>query len=241
MKYFVSIVTICSLLVLSFAVSAEGPPAGWTAQSSSSLSSDRTDMLYLGVYDITIDGESQPFYQWQFNATNQKYIWITVTDSSWADIPVNYAQDFSVFVSSSGLISSYNAVTSLPKIYFSDGTDLVSFTASLVTDFTLPSGVWRYDFHIVNGSQSRYTFDHLQLDGSFASFSSNPLSYRVSDLQTETYIPVVKDSGSFLSAALGWVGDIGDFILDNPALIVLVVAVVAGGFGVGLLRRIKNS
>lgn len=229
-------------LCLPFFVSADSAPSGWIAQSSDTVDGQRIDMLYLGSTSIVIDGVSQSFYQWQFNATNQKYVWVDVTNQSWEDIPVNYVQDFSVFVSQTAQGSGlYNQATSLPVIYFLSGEDVVSFSSTLVLDDSLPQNVYRYDFHIVNNSDNRFVFSHLTLNGSFRAHLSTAISFRVSELTTDTYISVVKDSGSFLSAALGWVGDIGDFILDNPALIVLVVAFVVGGFGVGFLRRIKNS
>lgn len=44
--------------------------------------------------------------------------------------------------------------------------------------------------------------------------------------------------GTFFTQALTWLGDVLDVIVQNPALLVLVIAMPVVGFAVGLLSRL---
>ena len=45
--------------------------------------------------------------------------------------------------------------------------------------------------------------------------------------------------GSFLTAALGWAGDIVDVVIETPILMIGFIMSIAG-FGVGLVKRLIN-
>lgn len=44
--------------------------------------------------------------------------------------------------------------------------------------------------------------------------------------------------GTFFTQAVTWMGDVLDIIVQNPALLVLVIAMPVVGFAVGLLSRL---
>lgn len=44
--------------------------------------------------------------------------------------------------------------------------------------------------------------------------------------------------GTFFTQAVTWMGDVLDIIVQNPALLVLVIAMPIVGFAVGLLSRL---
>lgn len=44
--------------------------------------------------------------------------------------------------------------------------------------------------------------------------------------------------GTFFTQAVAWMGDVLDIIVQNPALLVLVIAMPVVGFAVGLLSRL---
>lgn len=44
--------------------------------------------------------------------------------------------------------------------------------------------------------------------------------------------------GTFFTQAITWMGDVLDVIVENPALLVLVLAMPICGFAVGLLNRL---
>lgn len=44
--------------------------------------------------------------------------------------------------------------------------------------------------------------------------------------------------GTFFTQAVTWMGDVLDIIVENPALLVLVIAMPVVGFAVGLLSRL---
>ncbi len=44
--------------------------------------------------------------------------------------------------------------------------------------------------------------------------------------------------GTFFTTAMGWMGDVLDAVVANPALTVLVLAMPICGFAVGLLGRL---
>lgn len=44
--------------------------------------------------------------------------------------------------------------------------------------------------------------------------------------------------GTFFTQAITWLGDVLDVIVQNPALLVMVIAMPVVGFAVGLLSRL---
>lgn len=44
--------------------------------------------------------------------------------------------------------------------------------------------------------------------------------------------------GTFFTQAVTWMGDVLNIIVENPALLVLVIAMPVVGFAVGLLSRL---
>ena len=44
--------------------------------------------------------------------------------------------------------------------------------------------------------------------------------------------------GTFFTQSIEWMGNVLDVIVENPALLVLVIAMPVVGFAVGLLRRL---
>ena len=44
--------------------------------------------------------------------------------------------------------------------------------------------------------------------------------------------------GTFFTQAVTWMGDVLDIVIENPALLVLVIAMPVVGFAVGLLGRL---
>ena len=44
--------------------------------------------------------------------------------------------------------------------------------------------------------------------------------------------------GTFFTQAVTWMGDVLDVVVENPALLVLVIAMPVCGFAVGLLGRL---
>lgn len=44
--------------------------------------------------------------------------------------------------------------------------------------------------------------------------------------------------GTFFTQAIAWLGDVLDVVTQNPALLVLVIAMPVVGFAVGLLSRL---
>ena len=48
----------------------------------------------------------------------------------------------------------------------------------------------------------------------------------------------LSDVGTFFTQAITWMGDVLDVVVENPALLVLVIAMPVCGFAVGLLNRL---
>lgn len=46
------------------------------------------------------------------------------------------------------------------------------------------------------------------------------------------------DIGTFFTQAITWMGEVLDTVVENPALLVLVIAMPVCGFAVGLLKRL---
>ena len=44
--------------------------------------------------------------------------------------------------------------------------------------------------------------------------------------------------GSFVTAAIGWIGSVLNTVMDNPALFVLVIAIPVAGVAIGYLSRL---
>ncbi len=60
-------------------------------------------------------------------------------------------------------------------------------------------------------------------------------------MQTEaTMATVISDISSFLTAAVGWMGDVAAFIMSEPIVLLLAVVVPLSGWAIGGLRRLIN-
>ena len=49
---------------------------------------------------------------------------------------------------------------------------------------------------------------------------------------------VLMQLGTFFTQAVSWMGDIVNFVTDNPTLLIMTVAMPIVGFAVGLLGRL---
>ena len=49
---------------------------------------------------------------------------------------------------------------------------------------------------------------------------------------------MISTIGQFLTGAIGWMGEVLDAVVADPALTILVLAMPIAGFGVGLLKRL---
>lgn len=49
---------------------------------------------------------------------------------------------------------------------------------------------------------------------------------------------ILTEIGTFFTQAVTWMGDVIDVIVQNPVLMILVVAMPVCGFAVGLLSRL---
>lgn len=56
-----------------------------------------------------------------------------------------------------------------------------------------------------------------------------------------TMAEFLSDIGTFFTQSITWMGDVLNVVVENPALLVLVIAMPICGFAVGLFNRIKNS
>ncbi len=54
----------------------------------------------------------------------------------------------------------------------------------------------------------------------------------------ETLSTFLTNVGSFLTAAIGWIGSVLNTVMDNPALFVLVLAIPIAGVAIGYLSRL---
>lgn len=57
-------------------------------------------------------------------------------------------------------------------------------------------------------------------------------------MATNTMADFLGNIGTFFTQSVTWMGDVLDVIVDNPALLVLVIAMPVVGFAVGLLSRL---
>lgn len=48
----------------------------------------------------------------------------------------------------------------------------------------------------------------------------------------------LSDVGSLVTAAISWMGDVWDFLVDNPILLVLVLGVPLIGLAISLIQRL---
>lgn len=55
-----------------------------------------------------------------------------------------------------------------------------------------------------------------------------------------TISSILSHIGSIITAALGWVGDVVDVIMDSP-IIMIAVFVPFVGLGIGLLKRMLSA
>ena len=57
-------------------------------------------------------------------------------------------------------------------------------------------------------------------------------------LQAVDISAILSSVGSFLTAAVGWMGDVIAFVSSEPILLLMVVLMPVGGFAIGGLRRL---
>ena len=55
------------------------------------------------------------------------------------------------------------------------------------------------------------------------------------EITLETFLSQI---GTFFTTAIGWMGDVLEVVVANPALLVLVIAMPVAGFAIGLLNRL---
>lgn len=51
---------------------------------------------------------------------------------------------------------------------------------------------------------------------------------------------VISNIGTFLTAAVGWMGDVAAFVVSEPIVLLLAVVVPLSGWAIGGLRRLIN-
>lgn len=56
--------------------------------------------------------------------------------------------------------------------------------------------------------------------------------------ETTTMESLLTSIGSFFTQAITWLGNVLDVIVENPALLILCIAMPIVGFAVGLLGRL---
>ena len=60
-------------------------------------------------------------------------------------------------------------------------------------------------------------------------------------MQTETAMAtIISDIGTFLTAAVGWMGDVAAFVVSEPLILLLAVVVPLSGWAISGLRRLIN-
>ena len=60
-------------------------------------------------------------------------------------------------------------------------------------------------------------------------------------MQTETTMAtIISDIGTFLTAAVGWMGDVAAFVVSEPIILLLAVVVPLSGWAISGLRRLIN-
>lgn len=53
-----------------------------------------------------------------------------------------------------------------------------------------------------------------------------------------TLTSVLENVGTFLTAALGWIGDVAEYVAGNPLLFVMVFGISIAGVAIGFLSRL---
>lgn len=51
---------------------------------------------------------------------------------------------------------------------------------------------------------------------------------------------IISDIGSFVTAAVGWMGDVAAFVVSEPIVLLLAVVVPLSGWAISGLRRLIN-
>ena len=59
-------------------------------------------------------------------------------------------------------------------------------------------------------------------------------------MEAVTVATLTSTVGSFLTAALGWVGDVANTVVSDPLLTLMVICLPVAGFGIGAVRRIMG-
>lgn len=57
----------------------------------------------------------------------------------------------------------------------------------------------------------------------------------MAEVTMETFLTQI---GTFFTQAIGWMGDVLEVVVANPALLILVIAMPVCGFAIGLLNRL---
>lgn len=55
-----------------------------------------------------------------------------------------------------------------------------------------------------------------------------------------TMADVISNIGTFLTAAVGWMGEVADFVMAEPIVLLLAVVVPLSGWAISGLRRLIN-
>lgn len=57
-------------------------------------------------------------------------------------------------------------------------------------------------------------------------------------METVTLESILTMAGNVLTAALGWIGDVLEFVVTNPLAFILTVGLFLGGVGIAFTRRL---
>ena len=49
---------------------------------------------------------------------------------------------------------------------------------------------------------------------------------------------IISDIGTFLTAAVGWMGEVADFIVGEPFILLMAVVIPLSGWAIGGLKRL---
>lgn len=49
---------------------------------------------------------------------------------------------------------------------------------------------------------------------------------------------IIADIGTFLTAAVGWMGEVADFIMGEPFVLLMAIVIPLSGWAIGGLKRL---
>lgn len=49
---------------------------------------------------------------------------------------------------------------------------------------------------------------------------------------------IIADIGTFLTAAVGWMGEVADFIMQEPFVLLMAIVIPLSGWAIGGLKRL---